>query len=315
MQYLVCWSLIFFAIFANQLTCSCVAFTATTTTSIRSSSTSTSMIQNKLPKNPQCITSRRHYSSGGSLSKNVQRRGKVFARSSSSVPLEAMPTVTMEDFTSSTAANIMTTTTTMTETVPLSVISSSSDLIGAASSNPIMSTILTNENISIAFNVATFGPQILWLLIILLPSASITKKVMGSYLPIITFSLVHLFIVIASALQENGTAPLVEFNDVFDPSGNPQLAMVNMMKYPNFVSEEWSHVLTWDLFVGRMVWLDGLRRGIFTGHSVLFCNLIGPPGFLMHCVTCLLTGKGFLLLENEALEEWNPRKVENEKET
>jgi hypothetical protein len=124
---------------------------------------------------------------------------------------------------------------------------------------------------------------------------------MGSYLPIITFSLVHLFIVIASALQENGTAPLVEFNDVFDPSGNPQLAMVNMMKYPNFVSEEWSHVLTWDLFVGRMVWLDGLKRGIFTGHSVLFCNLIGPPGFLMHCVTCLLTGKG--ILGNDALEE------------
>mmetsp|Transcript_10060 Transcript_10060/g.14756 ORF Transcript_10060/g.14756 Transcript_10060/m.14756 type:complete len:247 (+) Transcript_10060:47-787(+) len=166
--------------------------------------------------------------------------------------------------------------------------------------------ILSNENIKLAFNAATFGPQILWLLMILVPNATITKKIMGSYTPIIAFSLVHLFIVIASATQENGTAPIAEFNDVFafDPTGNgSQSAMVNMMRYPNFVSEEWSHVLTWDLFVGRIVWLDGLKRGIFTPHSVLFCNLIGPPGFLMHCATCLLTGKGIIGNGNEALEE------------
>lgn len=164
-----------------------------------------------------------------------------------------------------------------------------------------LSPILSNENISKAFNVATFGPQILWLFMILLPNTTITKKLMGTQIPVIAFSLVHLFIVIASASQEDGTAPLVEFNDVFDPSGDPQAAMINMMRYPNFVSEEWSHVLTWDLFVGRMVWLDGLKRGIFTSHSVLFCNLIGPPGYLMHCATCLLTGKG--IVGNEAPEE------------
>jgi hypothetical protein len=165
-------------------------------------------------------------------------------------------------------------------------------------SSSITTSILSNEEIKTAFNVATFGPQILWLFMILLPKNEITKKIMGSYAPIIAFSLVHLFIVIVSASQENGTAPLVEFNDVFDPSGDPQQAMMGMMKYPNFVSEEWSHVLTWDLFVGRIVWLDGLKRGIFTAHSVLFCNLIGPPGFLMHVATCLLTGKG--LPGNEA---------------
>mmetsp|Transcript_27313 Transcript_27313/g.40373 ORF Transcript_27313/g.40373 Transcript_27313/m.40373 type:complete len:243 (+) Transcript_27313:75-803(+) len=164
-----------------------------------------------------------------------------------------------------------------------------------------LSPLLSNDNISKAFNVATFGPQLLWVLMILLPNTTITKKIMGTQAPIIAFSLVHLFIVIASASQKDGTAPIAEFNDVFDPSGNPQLAMVNMMRYPNFVSEEWSHVLTWDLFVGRMVWLDGIKRGIFTGHSVLFCNLIGPPGYLIHCATCLLTGKG--LVGNEVPED------------
>jgi len=70
--------------------------------------------------------------------------------------------------------------------------------------------------------------------------------------------------------------------------------MSGMMKYPNFVSEEWSHVLTWDLFVGRWIWLDGIERGIFTPHSVLLCNLIGPPGLLLHWITCLVTGKGIV---------------------
>jgi Domain of unknown function (DUF4281) len=107
-------------------------------------------------------------------------------------------------------------------------------------------------------------------------------------------SLVHLLIV-GSSIASDGqgvTAPLSEFNDVFDPSGDPQAAFFGMTsKYPNFVAEEWSHVLTWDLFVARYIWLDGLRRGIFTPHSVLLCNLIGPPGFLLHAVTCLLSNK------------------------
>jgi hypothetical protein len=114
-------------------------------------------------------------------------------------------------------------------------------------------------------------------------------------------ALVHFFIVVASIVQPGESAPLAEFNDVFNPSGDPQKAMLGMMQYPNFVSEEWSHVLTWDLFLGRWIWLDGLKRGIFTSHSVLFCNLIGPPGLLLHWATCIVTGKG--LVPNEVPED------------
>ena len=114
-------------------------------------------------------------------------------------------------------------------------------------------------------------------------------------------SLIHFSIVGTSIIQPDGTGPLAEFNDVFDPAGDPQLAFMNMVtNYPNFVAEEWSHVLTWDLFIGRWIWLDGLKRGIFTGHSVLLSNLIGPPGLLLHAITCFVTGKG--LVPNEALE-------------
>jgi len=174
-----------------------------------------------------------------------------------------------------------------------------------SSSSTTLSFIFTNDDVKQAFNVATFLPQPFWLFLILLPNSNFTKKIMGGLEIVGLFALVHLFIVITSAAQTDGTAPLVEFNDVFDPSGNPQGAMINMMKYPNFVSEEWSHVLTWDLFVGRWIWLDGLKRGIFTSHSVLLSNLIGPPGLLLHWITCLFSkkdvfpGNEALLLEEE----------------
>jgi hypothetical protein len=163
------------------------------------------------------------------------------------------------------------------------------------------SDLLSNENIKTAFSVATFLPQPFWFLLILIPNSSITKKIMGGYEVVTLLCLVHFFIVSASIAQPDGTAPMAEFSLVFDPAGDPQGGMMGMMRYPNFVSEEWSHVLTWDLFVGRWIWLDGLRRNVFTPHSVLLCNLIGPPGLLLHWATCLLTGKG--IAPNEVPDE------------
>ena len=179
----------------------------------------------------------------------------------------------------------------------LSALPISEAAFSLTSSNVLVSSltdvVFTPESISSAFNVATFLPQPFWLFLIFLPKSNITKKMFGGIELLTGFALVHFFIVFASIIQPDGTAPMTEFADVFDPAGNPQAAMVGMMKYPNFVSEEWSHVLTWDLFVGRWIWLDGLRRGVFTSHSVLLCNLIGPPGLLLHLATSLLSGKGF----------------------
>ena len=173
----------------------------------------------------------------------------------------------------------------------------------ASSSLHVASGLLSTENIKTAFSIATFGPQLPWLFLILLPNNVITKKLLGGYEIVTICCLVHFFIVSASIAQPDGTAPMTEFADVFDPNGDPQKAMVGMMQYPNFVSEEWSHVLTWDLFVGRWIWLDGLRRGVFTSHSVLLCNLIGPPGLLLHWLTCIITGKGLPKNETENMLE------------
>ena len=52
---------------------------------------------------------------------------------------------------------------------------------------------------------------------------------------------------------------------------------------------------SWDLFVGRAIWLDGLARGFSAlemAPSLLLCNGIGPPGLLLHAAISLATGRG-----------------------
>lgn len=49
---------------------------------------------------------------------------------------------------------------------------------------------------------------------IVAPNQQFTKRVMGSWWPIIAFSLVHIAIVVIAATQTDGTAPIVEFQQV-----------------------------------------------------------------------------------------------------
>ena len=100
-------------------------------------------------------------------------------------------------------------------------------------------------------SLVTFAPQFLWILLIAAPRAGVTKTVMGGILPLAAFSLVHLAIVVLAASQDQGTAPILLFNEVFNPSNNQLDKMMELFAYRNFAAEEWPHVLIWDLFVGR----------------------------------------------------------------
>ena len=69
--------------------------------------------------------------------------------------------------------------------------------------------------------------------------------------------------------------------------------MVRLFQVRDFVAEEWPHVLIWDLFVGRAIWLDSLERNTpFTWASLLLTNGIGPPGMLLYILLCLGSGRG-----------------------
>lgn len=183
-------------------------------------------------------------------------------------------------------------------TIPVGTMDSIvSTTISSSSISSSSSMSVSPEPIHTAFAIATFLPQPFWVLMVLFPNSSITKRCMTGYQIPLLCSGIHLLIVVASILSNGSdtTAPMSEFNDVFDITGDPQQAFFHMTSsYPDFVAEEWSHVLTWDLFVGRYIWYDSLQKKINASIPVLFCNLIGPPALLMYWVTCKLNGQPFL---------------------
>lgn len=151
------------------------------------------------------------------------------------------------------------------------------------------------EVIETGVSFDTFAPQFLWLPMIVAPNSDLSKKIMGGsngITAIVALALVHLGIVMTAAAQEGSIDQIKIFGEVFDPSMSQLGGMQKLFQYPNFVAEEWPHVLIWDLFVGRMIWLDGLQRGVSTRAALVFCNGIGPPGFLIYVLTCLASGKG-----------------------
>ncbi|NJL03160.1 MAG: DUF4281 domain-containing protein [Spirulinaceae cyanobacterium SM2_1_0] len=119
-----------------------------------------------------------------------------------------------------------------------------------------------------------------WALMILLPQWGVTQKVIGSRLPFVVLAGLYVYL-IAGTLNSDAAAALA----------NPQLADI-----ARFFSEEqaaatgWVHFLTMDLFVGRWVYLEGQRTGVWTIHSLLLCLFAGPLGLLVHILTAWLTG-------------------------
>lgn len=155
-----------------------------------------------------------------------------------------------------------------------------------------------------SFNLATFSPQVFWLLMILAPTSPVTRAVMGSWIPVILAASIHFFVDSVGFTQPGALEEAAKFGQVFDPtipptqwaSGEvtgPLEGFRSMLENPNFVTEEWAHVLTWDLFVGRWMWLDALARDVpFLGPSLLLTNFTGPPGLILYFLVCLFTGKG-----------------------
>ncbi len=183
--------------------------------------------------------------------------------------------------------------------------------LASVSRPPMMTSAFDDPTgIAQAFFFVTFVPQNFWLLIVFAPNWKFTRQVFEPLWPVCVVALAHLYIVQASAgcarapttrrflaptrararrlPPEAGTAPIELFNNLFNPvvvSDRGIDVYQELSNFPNFAAEEWTHELTWDLFVGRWIWLEGRRRKIFTSHSVLLTNLIGPPGLLLHVLT------------------------------
>ncbi len=118
---------------------------------------------------------------------------------------------------------------------------------------------------------------------ILLPNWEGTRWVMKSFLPFVALAGLYVYL-LTSVVNGESAAALA----------SPQLeTLVQLFGNPQATAAGWVHFLLMDLFVGRWVYWEGQRTGVWTVHSLIFCFLAGPVGLLSHIVTQGITERFF----------------------
>jgi hypothetical protein len=134
-------------------------------------------------------------------------------------------------------------------------------------------------NIIDLFNVANVFVLPFWALMILLPNWNVTRKVMESYLPFVVLAAAYVYLFVTSITPENAAA-----------LSNPQLAdIARFFSNETAAATGWIHFLVMDLFVGRWIYWEGQKTGIWTIHSLALCLFAGPIGVLSHIFTYWIT--------------------------
>ncbi|KAK3278205.1 hypothetical protein CYMTET_13831 [Cymbomonas tetramitiformis] len=145
------------------------------------------------------------------------------------------------------------------------------------------------------FNTAVLIP---WVAMIFAPRARLTQTVMKSewsqVIPCLIFTYFFVTAAVIDAAAGEDLATKVQFlftEAIADPDKMASMFVAS----PSYAAQDWVHLCTWDLIVGRMIYLDGLAKGLPTWHSLTFCFNSGPPGLLIHILT-----KGIVGLVEEA---------------
>lgn len=133
------------------------------------------------------------------------------------------------------------------------------------------------------FNSANLFVLPFWTLMILLPNWGVTRRVMESYLPFVALAGVYLYLFISSITPESAQA-----------LSNPQLAdIARFFGNETAAATGWVHFLVMDLFIGRWIYWQGQKTGIWTIHSLALCLFAGPLGLLSHILTGWISQKFF----------------------
>ncbi len=143
--------------------------------------------------------------------------------------------------------------------------------------------------ISQIFNVANLFVLPFWVLMIVLPNWGVTRRVMESYLPFVALAGAYLYLFISSITPENAQA-----------LSNPQLAdIAKFFADETAAATGWIHFLVMDLFVGRWIYWQGQKTGVWTIHSLALCLFAGPLGLLSHIFTDWISQRFFPARESK----------------
>lgn len=133
-----------------------------------------------------------------------------------------------------------------------------------------------------------------WLLMLAVPNWAWSRRILQSYLPFVALTLLYLYFLTGSLNAETAQA-----------LANPDLAAIaGFFSEPTAAATGWTHFLVMDLFVGRWIYWEGQRTGIFTRHSIALCLFAGPFGLLSHIITTWITQA--IAARNGATQEATP---------
>lgn len=134
---------------------------------------------------------------------------------------------------------------------------------------------MTSQNLELLFNSANLFVLPFWVLMILLPNWGITRRIMGSVLPFAALAGLYLYLFITGLDPETAQEfTSTQLSDIARLFSSEQIAATG-----------WVHFLVMDLFVGRWIYWEGQRSGVWTVHSLALCLFAGPLGLLSHLLT------------------------------
>lgn len=124
----------------------------------------------------------------------------------------------------------------------------------------------------------------MWLLMILLPGWSVTRRLIASPLVAVPPALLYAVLV------------LPRLGAVLPAVSSPTLTGVAaLLGTPEGATIAWVHFLAFDLFVGRWVYLDSRERGVspwLAGPVLLLTLMLGPLGLLAYLGLRALVRRG-----------------------
>ena len=139
------------------------------------------------------------------------------------------------------------------------------------------------------FDLANLFVLPFWVLMIFLPRWGITQKVMESFVPFVLLAGLYIYLFSGTITPESAQA-----------LSNPQLAdIAKFFASERIAATGWVHFLVLDLFVGRWIYWEGQRTGVWTVHSLILCLFAGPIGLLSHILTAKIAQLFFAASEEQ----------------